>query len=479
MNHDNAWALIQEDIKNKNLIFSVKVTNSSYLRIGGYNARPYSLKLGIGERLRPSKIKGILKWWLRVVILGQRNNLPSYKEAEDIINRYYRYLSSDRNEYGQSKFLLNIKYEKIDNEKVDNFRNEIFRMIDDEKYTTKLKELESDEKYAKLKELESIPRIKLILMKRKDEKEYKKEELSLYPPYTVNVIISFYTKTKIKTSEEIEMLKTLFGTLILMLIFQGLSAFSSRGFAGCKLLEIYINSEFQNYLNKIYNIINEKIINADKKEKLEEGIKDLINNIINEKKEKLEEGINKSSRMPEVPTLDASSNYFVFKVFEVKPGHSPEKILKIINESVLKSTWKNFDKRGKPDKYYHTWILGLPRSQRKTGYIVFEKVVENNKEIEKKGFRRKSAIGINIFETKNKKFVILHGFKSNDWPVCKKTQDKKLFILKHFSKKGGEEEITKIMNITDNRKDVANANAVEEAFNQALDYLERYLKSQL
>jgi hypothetical protein len=149
MNHDNAWALIQEDIKNKNLIFSVKVTNSSYLRIGGYNARPYSLKLGIGERLRPSKIKGILKWWLRVVILGQRNNLPSYKEAEDIINRYYRYLSSDRNEYGQSKFLLNIKYE-IDNEKVDNFRNEIFRMIDDEKYTTKLKELESDEKYAKL-----------------------------------------------------------------------------------------------------------------------------------------------------------------------------------------------------------------------------------------------------------------------------------------------------------------------------------------
>lgn len=54
MNHDNAWALIQEDIKNKNLIFSVKVTNSSYLRIGGYNARPYSLKLGIGERLRPA-----------------------------------------------------------------------------------------------------------------------------------------------------------------------------------------------------------------------------------------------------------------------------------------------------------------------------------------------------------------------------------------------------------------------------------------
>jgi CRISPR type III-B/RAMP module RAMP protein Cmr1 len=539
MSQTTNWHLIQEEIKKGNWLFTITLTNSSYLRIGGFNARPYSLELILGEKIRPSKIKGILRWWLRIITLGRNHNPSSYKEIEIIIGKY---LGSDKKEEGQSKFLLNVISETND-EKINEFRNEMFKMID--QYTSQLlnfkykhegkeinkipiekinldlhpaslkiefelkKELENKsiinelkkliekelgsivrinkinikkdkrDKYKRsnriiaslelndsfklLKELANIPRMKLILMERKEEKgdakkyiNRIKEEFALYPPNSIKIKISFYEKPKDTRERIINIIEQVLIGLILMIIFQGLSAFSSRGFAGCKLLDVDINPKLNDSLKDIHNICK-KIINSKDKKDLEESINELIKSL----------NIKELISTPNVPTLDSSFKYFQFRVFEVKQNYSAEKILKIINESVMKSTWKQLDRQAIkiPGEGYHTWILGLPRTQRNTGYIVFR-----NGEREET-FRRKSAIGINIFETNNKKFVILHGFISRDWPIYTEDKQGKKLILKHLSPRYKEgEEITKIMDVYNT------AEVVHKAFSQAFKYVESKLK---
>ena len=88
MQNINLWSLIQEELKEINWILTINCTNSSYLRIGGYNARPYSLWLNISEGIRPSKLKGYLRWWARVLKLGQDNELSNYKDANEKIEKY-------------------------------------------------------------------------------------------------------------------------------------------------------------------------------------------------------------------------------------------------------------------------------------------------------------------------------------------------------------------------------------------------------
>ena len=539
MSETTNWHSIQEEIKKGNWLFTITLTNSSYLRIGGFNARPYSLELNLSEKIRPSKIKGILRWWIRIMTLGRYHNPSSYKEIEIIIGKY---LGTDKKEEGQSKFLL-IVISETNNDKINEFRNEMFKMID--RYTSELlnfkykhegkeinkipidkinldlhpaslkiefelkKELENksiinelknlilsqlgsiikinkinikkikginiktsnriivslelNDSFKLLKELASIPRMKLILMERKEEKgdakkyiNRIKEEFALYPPNSIKIKISLYEKPKDIKERIIDIVEQVLVGLFLMLIFQGLSAFSSRGFAGCKLLDVDFNPKLNDSLKDIHNI-GKKIINSKDKKDLEESINELIKSL----------NIKDLKSIPNVPTLDSSFKYFQFRVFEVKQNYSTERILKIINESVMKVTWKQLDRQNIriPGEGYHTWILGLPRTQRNTGYIVFR----NGKRED--AFRRKSAIGINIFENNNKKFVILHGFISSDWPVNTEDKQGKELILKHFSPRHKEgEKITNIMDVYDTRE------VVYIAFYQAFKYIESKLK---
>jgi len=465
MEENTNWSLIQEKVKEKNWLFTILFTNSSYLRVGGYNARPYSIELNIYEKVRSSQIKGFLRWWTRVLTLGQNPSLTNYKDADEEISKY---VGSEKKEFGQSKFFLDIKCE-INKKAIEEFRNRIPEIID---YITNKKKIGNEQ----LRDLGDVARIKLISLERKEEKDkpekYRKrlrEELSLCPPYSITVTLSVYTHKSDFTHMQALGLINLLGSAILMLIFSGFSAFSARGFAGCKLLDININPKLNDIiksdlLKNIYNVYNicKEIINSRDKKVLEENIKKLIKNL----------NIKELKNIPNVPTLDSSFKYFQFRVFEVKQNYSTERILKIINESVMKATWKRL---GRPDnrkaikipgEEYHTWILGLPRTQRNTGYIVFR-----NGEKEE-AFRRKSAIGINIFENINKKFVILHGFISNDWPVITKDKQGKELILKHLSPihEKGEKEITKIMNVS------SNSEAVHRAFNEAFRYVELKLK---
>jgi CRISPR type III-B/RAMP module RAMP protein Cmr1 len=542
MQRISTWFSIQEELKQRNNWFlTISCKNSSYLRIGGYNARPYSLELEVNEGIRSSKLKGYLRWWVRILKLGQYGNFSNYKDADAEIEKY---IGSEKKEHGQSKFVINVKY-KISEEAIK-FRKEIFEMID--KYTSallKFKEdyekqdlfvknkiemsidfhpgnprirfesnnnfrklkndlvdyikkelifdvkvkdsnyyfnnkykryyfnvnLELKDKYKILKDLSEIPRIKLILMERKEEKnnpkayiERIKEELSLYPPYTVDVSLSLFSNKPFDIIQiGRDVLINLLVGLILMLIFTGLSAFSLRGFAGVKIIALNVNDKLKNILGDIYDDCIE-IIEAKSSEELEKIVEKLLKKL----------NLQTLENMPEVPTLDSSLKYFKFKVFEVRQNYEQNKeetlkLLNIINQSVMKSTWKKIDNKDirSAGSNYHTWILGLPRSQKNTGYIVHV-----NKE-RKEDFRRKSAIGINIFENKSMKFIVLHGFLSNDWPVYRLDSHQNNLLLVHYSHYSVKNNVIDIMN------KYSNEEAVQEAFKQAFDYITNYITNKL
>ncbi|MGC8870866.1 MAG: type III-B CRISPR module RAMP protein Cmr1, partial [Brevinematia bacterium] len=125
------WSKIQEELKERDLLFRIECENTSYLRVGGYNARPYSITLGIYEEPRPSKIKGYLRWWTRILELSLDPNLIDYKKADSKVGKY---LGSEEIKYGQSKFFINIRYEVKEDAK--RFGEEIEKLISD--YTNAL-----------------------------------------------------------------------------------------------------------------------------------------------------------------------------------------------------------------------------------------------------------------------------------------------------------------------------------------------------
>jgi len=519
-----SWSSIHEELKKRNnWIFTINCANSSYLRIGGYNARPYSLELNIGEKIRPSKLKGYLRWWFRVLKLGQNNELSNYKDADAEIEKY---LGSEK--LGQSQITINVRYDVL--KEAEEFREKIFMMIDNytsallrfkenykkhdlfinkkieiaeidfhpanprirfesnykfEPYKNQLvshvkKELnnifninfnmdrdrvkydrnknkhylninlELNDNYKILKDLSNIPRIKLILMERTEEKNnYElyikriKEELALYPPYTVNVSISLFSNKPfdiIQIGKDV--LVNLLVTLILMLIFTGLSAFSLRGFAGVKITALNVNDKIKNIIGDVYDDCI-KIIEA-------ENLEDTINNLLKKLNLQVLEEI------PETPTLTLDLENFRFKIFKVKHEENALELLTVINKSVMKSTWKIIDKKNirSAGSNYHTWILGLPRSQRNTGYIVEGK----------RDFRRKSAIGINIFENKSGRFIVVHGFLSSDWPVNK---------LLHYSERNYGEYVIDIM------QEYSNEKVIQKAFDQAFEYVTKHIINEL
>jgi len=398
MSYTSLWSKIQEELKNRNLLFRIECENASYLRIGGYNARPYSITLGIHEGIRPSKIKGYLRWWSRVLELSVNPDLMDYKMADKKVGKY---LGSEEKKFGQSKFFINVRYEVKDEAK--RFGEEIEKLISDYtnalirfkenfeksdffkkyninieidfnparlsiKFNFKKKNVTQDLKeklieytkdeivklsnnnidvkekkkheskdalkvdlkfnsdiYAPLVNLIEISRINLILMQRRGEKTEDyirrlKEELQLFPPYTVKIIIEVFisptftpTKTinrtninnntskkdhikRIITEIGIDILKSVLAGPILALLFTGLSAFSSRGFAGVKIVSISVSEELKDSLGDGYNIIN-GLLEAKNKEDLNKCIENLIKWL----------GTQKYSNIPEVPALD--SNY--------------------------------------------------------------------------------------------------------------------------------------------------------------------------
>jgi len=542
----SSYSQIQKELLNETLLMEVQCQNISYLRIGGYNARPYSLNLDLKEVMRTSELKGHLRWWSRALFLGVYKDAKTYKEIEskfinsilgseskegaskirikvdwninekykifkdyiltcihsyinELLNLYSDYVQSDFYKKYEIKMKISINpsdiYVQFYSQKdfrnlsqnlyryISNFMNKNVKTLQIKTKQFKLvvynktKYCESNkvklsftQEFNEFSNIISLPRVRLLLMKRKEEddellnatlseknKEYinrLKEDLMFYPPNSfqmnLKIYVSNYFLAKADKSNIIEITRIL-SSLVLMLIFGGSSAFSSRGFSGIKINSLKINENiFKEKEWYEFTKVVKELISVEDEKSLDSNVRTLLK--INK--------INNFSEIPEVPTITLDNKYFKFEIIKIPKEINTLNVLKVLNESVLKSSWKS--SFGKSGKEYHTWILGLPRSQKGTGYIVYD--VSNKKENE--AFRRKSAIGVNLFEsTKNVKFVVIHGLLSKDWPLFNEK-----YVLKWYSK-----------NYHKNVKDMIEEqnSSIEKIFEEAINNLKHHIENNL
>ena len=82
----------QKEILKDCIIAEIELNNITPVRIGGYNARPYSGVLNLTEKVRSQNIKGLWRWWARAILAGAQlsaQGLPpsSISEIDDEVSK--------------------------------------------------------------------------------------------------------------------------------------------------------------------------------------------------------------------------------------------------------------------------------------------------------------------------------------------------------------------------------------------------------
>jgi len=357
-----SWSNIQfGEIEKYNQILKIKCQTISYTRIGGYNSSPYSQTLDILEKIRPSEIKGVWRWWARVIlgtVLWNKNYEVDYQILDKIISDLFG------SEDSSSKLLLKVNivssFEKIKKEDVESFAKNLKTQMG------------------------ISSRIDLLSLKSKVKKDIK--ELLIEPGLEFELIV---TTTSDLSEEEASFAKY---SLILSLLFSGIGSMLSRGFGKVKVLNIN-DKEIEKILNEIYS--------GKTKDEVKKGIENLISQALESAAKYFEKNVEgneklmrdlreRKSKIPNIPLLDQSS--FRFEVVKIyRKNIHLDQILFCILSSTMKIEWKSIAKtktmfhqlKQKEQKdevkrekghLYHTWILGLPRKGQDkrgqdTGYI--------------------------------------------------------------------------------------------------------------
>jgi CRISPR-associated protein Cmr1 len=399
------WVEVQRELINGNIIFDANCSTISYARIGGYSSRPYSLTLLLQEKIRTSEIKGVWRWWARVLLataLYKRGyNVTDLKVLDEYISEVIG------SEESTSKLALKISYpEEI--------------------------------KVVNVDKLQNIPRVKLILRLREEEKKQHRPEVKKIEKL-IDINNNFQlVVTKSQSSIDNREIHFALYSLVLALLLSGIGALLNRGFGKIKMdLKTCINDELKRYLSKLYSSGNVK----DVKNNLDIFIKNSIKSA-EEYLQFLEEikkidytKFLRGDKKPIIPVL--MDNYFKLEVLGALTDKQ-EEILRCIGNSTLKLEWKsyklygsaieNIQKEKQKQVYkehgvlYHTWILGMPRltkdpsTRRTTGYIGIN--------------RRISSIAFSLLRSNlNVYYVIIYGFLTYDW-----------LEGKNLEYKGGEEE---------------------------------------
>jgi CRISPR type III-B/RAMP module RAMP protein Cmr1 len=392
MQNSNLWVEVQKILVNEDIIFDAVCFTISYTRIGGYLGRPYSSTLSLQEKIRTSEIKGIWRWWARVLLAT-----ALYNKGYNVTNlqKLDKYISETvGGEKNPSKFILKISCKEIrEGDKISPSR------------------------------IQEIPRIKLLLRLRKEEqKQYKPYEIKKLETL-ININYNFQL-TIIKSQRNIDRREMDFAlySLVLALLLSGTGSLLNRGFGKIKIdLKVCINDELRESLKRLYSSKNEE----DVRNNLNSFIKNAINSaerylLFLEENKKLDYAkLSGSNKEPIIPMF--IDDYFKLEILKV-PENKQGDILKCIGKSTSKLEWKsyrlykstteNLDSKKKEEVYkehgiqYHTWILGMPRSSEvegtTTGYIGID--------------RRISSVAFSLLKSNlNVYYIIIYGFLTYDW----------------------------------------------------------------
>ncbi|MEM4650052.1 MAG: type III-B CRISPR module RAMP protein Cmr1, partial [Candidatus Bathyarchaeia archaeon] len=239
------WLELQKDILKELTIAEIKLSNITPVRIGGYNARPYSDALGLVEKVRTQAIKGIWRWWARAILAGAllstQGTLPStISEMNDEVSNL---LGSTKE---SSHFFVQVE--------------------------------EMDYSFIALNKLQFIPRIKLLSM----SSEQNKEERYYHP---LRFKLTLGTRRRLTEPDKNTAMFAL-SSLLISLIFSGIGSITTRGFGKFR---ISLNSKNQLLINEINNLdkLLKELYSQNKEDdvtkKLEEIILTSLNYAINYK----------------------------------------------------------------------------------------------------------------------------------------------------------------------------------------------------
>lgn len=539
-------SLGEEILKTRNLLLTVDA-EILLPRIGGYNAMPYSAALRRWEPPRPSELKALWRWWMRVALSAAYGCSENYKKLDEVVGRILGSqeeqscftLIVEPSDGGDSLSKVDLLKQLLDPEEgiVIKTAENLARIASERRIECRIvltpplkfraptqkrrefllqlniseKDLRIDsskklekiarsagqsipqnllEVYDSVVEASNIARLRLLLQPRREEGEDNEfrgkvsesnkkylsrivEELAFLFRERLPVKILVLVNRKLDDT----LLRFSISTLFLALVLGGHGSITRRGFGSIVVRNCEASEERHRRMLGDEIRMLRSIQGASNGEDLKRRLDELVRRTV--ELAKLARSVIEGERaltappseeLPKVPTL-APDRFFRIEVFECPGRVGPAKLLEAIGEATLKATWKTECRSPvtTPGENFHTWILGLPRRVGRTGYFVGSE-----------GGRRISAIGFKIFENaRGRKFVIVYGFLSRDWPLNEMRHRgrnaivRNLDIMKRLS--AGRPptcDLVKVQNMNDER-------FLSQVFDAAFEFVTAYLKRRL
>jgi hypothetical protein len=254
-------------------------------------------------------------------------------------------------------------------------------------------------------DLRSVPRIKLVSMERERNRER-------YYNIQASIILMAGRAEKL-TKEE-----ALFGlsSLLISLLLSGVGSITNRGFGKLKITNLIPGPRFRNDKDMKYikNILSELYKTSDQVTlKLKDLIKKSLEYASSYKGYRAEiKGVS-IENIPPYSALLPDCNPPIFRMEKICVPKNKDviQILECIGKSTMKTEWKNA--RGMPlrsvGKNFHTWVLGLPRYQKKVQKLGY--IFDNSKET-----RRQSPIGFTVLKLDSREYcIVIYGFLTSEY----------------------------------------------------------------
>ncbi len=328
---------LQQQLLDADTICRIELEVITPLLIGGYDARRYHNDLGY-ESLRESSIKGVWRWWARALIAAALKE--DYNICTDLTcldKLVSKILGGSGSNEGQSKY--SILVEPLNSAKV-------------------CEGIEiCDRTYGE------VPRIKLL-------RRFYDKAIAEGTRFTVAIL----RNRKTTHTED----KFAVWSLIIALLFDGIGKATSRGFGKFRILNVDKLEKPNNIISRLYSSTSPEHVRDCLKEIIREGVshaKEVLRSLesFDRYVGKYLEGVSKDNPIVEIALVDKLMIIHVPR----REFRNVKDILVTLGHATLKSYWKALDVRrqglsfGKAlrearniaGKNYHTWILGLPRSQ--------------------------------------------------------------------------------------------------------------------
>jgi len=355
----STYGMVQDRLLDEDRLATITVETVTPLRIGGYNAKPYSERLQLMEKPRTQSLKGVWRWWARALIAGALLSFNG-KEIE----------------------LTNI------NEKLNPL---LGSTTSASKLSLRIHEIEKGAVIKGENLQKKISRINLLMRSRdKKEQELIKREELYYKELKFKV--DLIRRVNIKERKE----KFALASLTLAFMLGGLGSIQTRGLGKFTVsLDDKTRSknlELGGAIDRVYGSSN----SAELTDALIEMIKlafDYTQSFL-KSKSKLTVKV-KRSLIPAI--IPNSPNIFRIKTFK-KPYNNPIEALIHIGNATLGRNWRRFCfalTRNINICSCVAYMLGLPRGRRFRG-------------------RRRANIGFSVIRNKAGYMVVMYGFKTTD-----------------------------------------------------------------